>query len=414
MLLLCLIALCGSVGAAPPARQTLVVAAYPAMDQIVRAAIPLWKRTHPGVDIRVLSRGFEEHHAVMATTLTAATNLPDVMVVEVEYLGRFAATQQLLDLSQPPFLAKGLQALFAPFALAQATTASGAVVALPADIGPGTLLYRSDLLQRSGVSEEEMTKSWDSYLAAGVKIKAATGASLLPLAHDLVEAVTRSGVAPGEGQYFDASGAVLVESQRFRLAFEMAQQMRQQDLDARQPSWGGGWLDGLRKGSIATLMTGSWMAGHLATWAAPQTRGKWRAAQLPGHAWTTWGGTFYTIPRKARNQALAWEFVQFMALNRDLQISAFRSQNAFPALLKTYDDPFFDLPIDFLGGQRARPLWREAVGRVPQVGVHALDMEARIVVANELTKVLDNGKPIAQALHDARLTLERLLRSKAN
>ena len=102
-----------------------------------------------------------------------------------------------------------------------------------------------------------------------------------------------------------------------------------------------------------------------------------------------------------------------MTMNAPVQLNAFKSQAAFPALLEAYQDEFFDQPIDYLGGQRARLLWREAAKHIAPVAVHELDLEARIVVSNELNKVLDQGKAIAPALHDARLTLERLLRSGA-
>lgn len=38
------------------AQQTLTIAAYPAVDEIAKAAIPLWKKKYPLVDIRVVSR----------------------------------------------------------------------------------------------------------------------------------------------------------------------------------------------------------------------------------------------------------------------------------------------------------------------------------------------------------------------
>ena len=37
-------------------RQTLTIAAFPAVDEIVKSAIPLWKHLHPDVEIKVVSR----------------------------------------------------------------------------------------------------------------------------------------------------------------------------------------------------------------------------------------------------------------------------------------------------------------------------------------------------------------------
>ncbi|MGS0757986.1 sugar ABC transporter substrate-binding protein, partial [Roseateles sp. GG27B] len=138
-------------------------------------------------------------------------------------------------------------------------------------------------------------------------------------------------------------------------------------------------------------------------WLAPDTQGLWRAAQLPEGAFAAYGGTFFAIPRSApaANKALAWEFIQLMTLNRQVQLSAFKSQDAFPALLETFDDPFFDQPIKFLGGQTARLGWRTAARRITAVDVHKQDAFADEVINTELDKVLDRGKDIPTALADA-------------
>ncbi len=391
-------------------QQTLVVATYSNVDEIIKSAIPKWKVKHPGVDVRVLRRAFDDHHNAMIASLSTASNLPDVMVVEFNYLGRFAASGQLEDLTGAPYQIRNIQQNYVPFAFHQASISSGAVLAVPADIGPGTLLYRDDLIRKSGVTEADLTKSWESYVASGAKIKAATGAFLIPEASDIAEILIRSNVKPGEGLYFGTDGKVLVESQRFVRAFELARLVRQQKLDARWTPWSQPWRDGLRNGEVASIMSGAWMVGHLATWIAPKSKGLWRADQLPGNSWGAWGGTFYTIPKRAKNKVLAWEFVKFMTLNRQVQIAAFKSQNAFPALMDAHDDPFFDLPVDYLGGQHARILWRKAAQHVSPIEVNELDQKASEVINNQLDKVLNQDKDIALALSDAKVSLERMLR----
>jgi multiple sugar transport system substrate-binding protein len=391
------------------AQQTLVIAAFPAVDDIVRSAIPQWKRLHPNVDIKVVSRQFNDHHTAMTTSLSTTFYLPDVMALEVGYVGRFAQGGGLDDLALAPYNIKQFQSRYVPYAFQQATNRKGAVVAAPADVGPGTLLYRSDILDKAGVNPAELTQSWDSYVATGAKIKLATGAYLMAHARDMKDIVIRAGIQPGEGLYFDSQSKVLVTSPRFVRAFELARKVRQQRLDAKVGAWSNEWAEGFKRGTIATQMTGAWLAGHLSNWLAPSTKGLWRAAQLPEGAYAAYGGTFFAIPRSAPagNKALAWEFIQMMTLNREVQLSAFKSQDAFPALLETYDDGFFAQPIDFLGGQKARLGWRTAVSNITAVSVHKQDAFADEVINTELDKVLDRGKDIATALADAQRLLEQ-------
>lgn len=409
-----LLGLCLWLGALHSAtgQQVLTVAAYPAVDEIVKAAIPAWTKLHPDVEIRVVSRQFADHHTAMTTALSTSGNLPDVMALEVGYLGRFAQGGGLEDLSQAPYDIQRYLARFVPYAVTQATNRRGALVAAPTDIGPGTLLYRADLLAKAGVTEAELIRSWDAYVATGAKIKAATGAYLMAHARAMKDIVIRTGIQSGEGLYFDSQSRALVTSPRFVRAFELARAVRQQKLDARVTAWSADWSEGFKRGTIATQMSGAWLAGHLNNWLAPNTRGLWRAAPLPEGSFAAYGGTFYALPRKApaANKAMAWEFIKLMTLDRAMQLSAFKSQDAFPALLETYDDAFFEQPIAFLGGQPARIAWRAATQRITAVVVHKQDAFADEVVNTELDKVLDRGKDIATALADA----QRLLQQRAH
>jgi multiple sugar transport system substrate-binding protein len=391
--------------------QRLSVAAYPKLDAIVRAALPAWKARHPGVEVEVISREMNDHHTAMITALSTGSHLPDLMSLEVGYLGRFAQGRGLQDLRQAPMNAGRLQDRFVPYTWGQAINKRGELLALPSDIGPGTLLYRHDLLQRAGLTEAALTHSWDDYLAAGRQIRARTGAALLAHARDMKDILIRTGVKAGDGLYFSADNRVLVNTPRFARAFELSRRVRREKLDAGVYNWSSDWTEGFRRGSIATQMIGAWLTGFLASFLAPKTHGLWRAAQLPEGAFAAYGGSFYALPAKANpaNRALAWDLMQHLTLDRQLLLSAFQAHDIFPALVDTFDDPFFEQPLPFLGGQPARKIWREAARQIQPVAVHRQDAFADEVINTELDKVLTRGKDIPTALGDA----ERLLIRRA-
>lgn len=390
-------------------RRKLTVAAFPLVDEIVKSALPKWRQRHPDVDVEVVSRQYVDHHTAMTTALSTSVYLPDVMALEASYLGRFSQGEGLEDLSQAPYRLEALGARFVPYAYDQTRNRRGARVAVPTDIGPGTLLYRTDLLAKAGLTEADLTPSWEAYVAAGAKIKAATGAYLIGNAQSVKDIVIRTGLRPGEGLYFDKDSRVLVSSPRFRRAFELARSVRRQKLDAKVNAWSNEWAEGFRRGTLATDLTGAWMVGQMATWVAPTTRGLWRAAQLPESTFVGYGGTFYSIPRRATaaNKPLAWEFIQLLTLDPALQLAAFKSQDAFPALVETHQDAFFDGPVSFLGDQPARRLWRDAARRITATQVHKQTNFADEVIGTELDNVLDHDKDIGRALADAHRLLER-------
>jgi multiple sugar transport system substrate-binding protein len=336
--------------------------------------------------------------------------VPDVMALDFRYIGKFAASGGLENLAAPPYNALALRDRFARYSIPQAMSANGALAAIPTDIGPGTLLYRKDLIDRAGVTEADLTRSWESFIEAGKKIRAKTGAYLLANAADIRDIVIRSGLADGDGIYFDAKGKVLVESPRFVRAFELGRAARRAGLDAGAPAWSNEWTTGLRQGQIATQMMGSWLTGHLKNWIAPASKGLWRSTVLPGGISASYGGSFYAIPKQAANKAAAWEFILMMTTDKDTQVNSLRVLDSFPALLAAQNDPFIDEPIDYLGGQRARQLWREIAGKVPAISVNKFDSMATDMIRSEFEEVLTEDKPIAKALADAKLLIEHRAR----
>ena len=391
-------------------RATLTVAAFPDLDRSAKIAIEAWAASHPQVDVRLTTRAFDDHHTAMTTAIATGANLPDVMAVDMDYLGKFTQAGGLDDLDASPYDARAVAPRLSRFALGPATGLGGRLRALPADIGPGALFWRADLLARAGLAEDDLTRDWDAYIAAGVRLKQATGIYLLASAIDLKDILIRAGLADGQGVYFDDAGRPQVQSQRFVQAFTLARAARRAGIDARVAAWSSEWSEGFRRDRVATQMMGSWFAGHLKNWIAPAQSGLWRSSPLPGGVSASWGGSFWAIPVRAAHKPLAWDFIRALCLDRAQQLEAFRRLDAFPALLAAQQDDYLAQPIAYLGGQAARLQWRAAGEHVPALHVDRYDQVAKAIVEAELDQVLEHDKPIPQALADARAALERRVR----
>ena len=404
------IALLGALmlGQALAQRVTLTVAAYPAVDEIVKAALVEWKKKHPQVDVKVVGREYADHHTAMTTALATSSGLPDVMALEYGYLGRFALGGGLEDLEQAPFLAGSALPKLVPFAVAQGRSGASGLSAMPTDIGPGVMFYRQDLLKKAQLAETDLTGSWDGFIRSGQQLKKSTGAYLVAHARDIKDIVIRGNVPAGQGIYFDAQGKSVIDSaERFRKGFELARRIRSEGLDAKVNAWSNEWGESLKRGQVASQMMGAWLGGHLQNWLAPNTSGLWRSTVLPERVAISWGGTFYAIPKKAVHKELAWDLIKHLTLNRSQQEMAFEKFNAFPALIEAHSGAYFDQPVAFLGGQKARIAWRQAAAQISPTRVFKADAVAEEIVNAELDLVLTKGKSIDQALKDAHQAVQR-------
>jgi multiple sugar transport system substrate-binding protein len=390
----------------------IVVASYPSLDEGVKVAIELYKKVRPDVKIRLTSLSFDDHHNNLMTGLATGVALPDVVGIEVGFLGRLIESGTLEDLGKPPYSARQYADRLLPFTLAQASRRDGLLVAMPVDIGPGTLLYRKDILERAGVTEAELTHSWESFIEAGKRIKAKTGSYLVPNASSLSGLYIRANVTSGEGIYFDKNDRPIVTGERFQRAFQLAKAARVAQIDGKSAPWTAEWFEGFKRGTFATEMSGAWLAGHLAKYIAPQSKGLWRAAPLPEGLNASWGGSFYAIPKLLPDErkAAAWDFIKFLALDREMQLAALKGLDAYPSLIAATEDKFYEEPVEYLGGQRARLLWRETAKNIPALEVNRLDPIAKQVLEAELDRVLELDKPIKDALATAQRVIERRIR----
>ena len=72
------------------AATTLTVAAFPSLDSSIKAILPAWNKLHPDVTIKLQAQQYADHHNAMTTALATGQGLPDVMAIEIAYVGKFA------------------------------------------------------------------------------------------------------------------------------------------------------------------------------------------------------------------------------------------------------------------------------------------------------------------------------------
>ncbi len=387
------------------AQQTLTVAAFPNLTEAVRVAATAYQEQNPDVSVEVVSKEFVDHHTALLTTLASGAGAPDVTAIEIGFISQFASAGGLVDLNEAPYNAAEVTQDLVDYALEQATTSDGRLIAIPTDLGPGTMFYRRDILEQMGTTVEEIGQSWDSYLEFGRALKE-QGLVLIPNAARVYHAYIRSNAAEGEGLYFDAEGNPLVTSERFAEAFELAKTIRDEGMDLNVDDWSPEWAASFQSGQAATELFGFWLTTWLES-TVPDTSGLWGVTTLPAESYVSWGGSFYAVPERSDNKELAWDFIQFLTTNPDTQMLAFETISAFPSDTEVYDNAVFEEPVEFLGGQQAYRVAIDIANEITGQPVNPNDALADEIVGDQLTQVLTQGKEISAALEEAQMLIER-------
>lgn len=409
-----MLALALSAATAAAQTKTITVGVFPDLDSVVKAALPGFKKLYPNIDVKINSLAYGDHHTALTTALSTGKGAADVVVMDLDYVAKFAEGKGLVDLSKAPYNGMQYRSQFVGYTYPQAMAPDGRLLVIPTDIGPGSMFYRTDFLKKAGVTPTQLNASWEAFITNGKKVVAANpGTVLVPEASEVARIIYRSGLKAGEGIFFDKAGKTVVgpDNARYVRAFTIAKQIRDQKLDARVGgAFSPDWTTGFQKGNFVTEFRGAWMVGHMQNWLAKDFAGKWGAADLPGKTFASWGGSFYGIPEQSQNKAEAWNLIKYLTMNKDQQILAFKTTGAFPALRAAHNAPMFNEGIPYLGGQKARILWRAASNKIQPVEVNRYDALAEQLVADALSKVLTEGMDIKAALTEANTLIARRAR----
>ncbi|MAM87885.1 MAG: sugar ABC transporter substrate-binding protein [unclassified Hahellaceae] len=378
---------------------------FPDYDSLMARVLPAFE-SRTGLEVDVLMNQWADHHRRIATVLATGRGAADVVLVDVNRIGTFVSEAAFADLTDRY---RDVAADFPAYAVHQGQGADGRQYAVPVDLGPGVTYYRRDFMEDAGYRLGEAMASWKGYIDYGRWLRDTHGVLLIGNAESVALTIIFTEVAPGDGFYFDGGGELLLTSERFFKAFEIARLIRQEGLDGRISAWSEDWYEGFRTGRFATELAGAWLLGHLQNWIAPETAGQWGVSHLPSGAYGAWGGAFLAIPEQSQHKAEAWKLVSHM-ISRDTQLAGLKHIAAFPANISTYDDPVFDEPIAFLRGQRARRVFADIARNIEPVTPHSGDHVAADLVLEALRRVLDQNVDVQVALEDAERQVRRRLR----
>jgi ABC-type glycerol-3-phosphate transport system substrate-binding protein len=141
---------------------------------------------------------------------------------------------------------------------------------------------------------------------------------------------------------------------------------------AEVPAWGHDWMAGFNADTIATYPLAVWLGGTIkdTTGQYGKQKTNWGVFPLPalergGPRVSNVGGSVLVIPDQCPNKEAAWAFIEYALCTREGQVAQYANFDLFPAYLPALEDPFFQQPDPFFGGQKARALFAGAVEGIP-------------------------------------------------
>ncbi len=395
----------------PNSPVTLTLGGYGDLETAYKAVVESedFKSKYPNIKLKFVMNDFAAHHDRLTTAIAAGKGAFEIEALEVGYIAKFVAEGGLTNLAKSPFNAKKYINDIVKFAVSNATTKDGKIIAIPVDIAPAVMFYRKSLAEKAGIDLSDV-KSWDEYIEKGRKLttdKDGDG-KIDQFALASPEAVWEIPLNGGKGGWFDKNGNALEPKERFIAVLKLVKKIREAGIDADLEAWSQSWLASFKTGLVATHFSGAWWGGALRTWVAPKLKGDWRVAYPPGKALASIGGSYLSIPEQIpyEKKLPAWEVVKYLTTNPKAQLITFKTIDAFPSLTTVFNDPIMDEPVPYFGNQKVRKLYGEIAMKIPENKVSKYDVIARDIWITAVTNVIIGKSSVEDAYDKAKQQIE--------
>ncbi len=380
----------------PNASYDLTIGCYGDLEKAYTAVFATddFKQKFPNVNITFQTSDFNGHHSRLTTVIAAREATNDIEALEIGYIAQFVAGGGLSDLAAAPYDGMAVGSDLVDFAMSNATTKDGKLIAMPVDIAPAVLFYRKSIIEAAGLTVQQMEniKDWDEYIEIGKKLTKDldNDGTIDQYAITHANDVAMVPLNGGKGGWIDAGGNPLEPKAKFVGALELVQNIRNAGIDGDMGAWTGPWVEAFSNGSTATMVNGAWFGGALKTWMAPDQSGDWRVAYLPGKTMASLGGTYLSIPEyvKEDKKGVAWEIIKYLSTSPSAQLTTFNTIDAYPALTSVYDDPIMDEGLAYFGGQKVRKIYADVAENIPSNTVSEYDALILSIWNSTVTSVL--------------------------
>jgi ABC-type glycerol-3-phosphate transport system substrate-binding protein len=314
----------------------------------------------------------------MTLAIQGGSGGPDLGITENASIGRLNELDGLMDLTPKlqPYLAD-----LNEFAVKEGSK-DGKNYCVPWDIGPVVTFYRRDIFKAAGLSDKpedvsEMVSTWDKYLQTCQTIKDKTGLPCFAMNKANNYGDTFFNMTWQQGLDLYKDGTVLVDQPQYAEALNKMGQFWEADLVSDNLEWTDNWyaemnakIDDPNVKPVASVVIAAWMGNFLKTWISADQAGNWGVALMPAYTEggvrsANQGGSCAFVPASSTNPDAAWAFIEFMLLRKENQVKIFEYSDYFPAYEVTYDDPLFNKPDEYFGGQVTRTVFADVARQIP-------------------------------------------------
>lgn len=323
-----------------------------------------YEKAHKNIKIVENRSDFGTHHQNLQARLTAGSGTADLEVIEVGQVSGFIGQADMFVNMKD----KGVDTAQWTESTVQRGSSpdGGTLIGLPTDIGGLAMCYRTDLFAQAGLPTDRdevsaLWSTWADYVDVGSQFLAKSpGVKWFDAGGHVFTGI----LGNEEETYYNADGDLIVDKNpAVKDAWDLTVGAIKAGQSAGLPEFSPEWNTGFQQGQFATITCPAWMMGYIQG-NAPDTKGKWDIAKIPGGS-GNWGGSYVTVPTQGKNQDAAVELAKWLTAPEQ-NIKLFKAIGNFPSQESTWSQPeIADFTSEFFSNAPAGKIYPASLEEAP-------------------------------------------------
>lgn len=352
---------------------------------------------YPNIKVNSVAVDNQQYFNKLSTAVAAGSDLPDVVLGELNFRGTLFEMGFLDNLEQPPYNAKKSDIVDA--ALTLATNSKGELLGIPDQLNPSGMAFRRTIAkQYLGTDDpkeiEKMFPDWDTFIKVMKEVKEKSGGKVF--AFRCVRDVFH--IVDGYNPVNPIAGNKIQFQEVYLPTFKLIERMYKEGIIDKMEMWSAQWMASFNNNDNCMFAAAApWFAEYIIKPNDKDGSGKWGLTVPPG-GYFNWGGGALSIPKNCKVKELAWQWISNGSLSADGAKNAFKNDGVLSAYKPVYTDTkFFSRPQEYFGNQDVGKFFIEGLTRfkAKQLGQYDSYLEANFVMG---LKAIIDGKTAEEAV----------------
>ena len=376
--------------------------------QYYQKTAELWNEQHQDkpIDLAIDTYPNAEMHNKLLIALQSGVGAPDVVDININFFSNFLKGDiQLAELNDliEPEKDKFISSRFDIY------SKDGKIYGVDFHVGATVVYYNKEILDQAGVDMNTI-KTWDDYVAAGKKVKAATGKPMTVFEVTNQRPFWPMIVQQGS-DYLAEDGSVTLDSDiNVRTLETMHDWIYKEEIAIPMPGGNTGseeFFAFMNDGGAASLIMPMWYMGRFTNY-MPDLKGKIYIREMP--VWQAgntrsagMGGTATAVTKQTKNLQLAKEFLAFAKLTKDANVRIWQELQFDPIRWDVWDHPELQKPLEYFGNEVVFNVLLNIKDEIDSPNMGELISAAQdLVINNVMFKALkEQSQTPRQALEEA-------------